>query len=436
MYRQDIAIKAAVQTKTNSIVSTIGMPTHEDTEIAEFLEYNVKKLEDVNGKSWASCLSTIQNTTFWAGASVSEPLYDIKFGSLTLKDIVTYHPNTINIYLDKKGMLSENLPSMDGFHKSGIYQFGLLPNSAEQLLDSWKIIYLPHESDFGNYYGNSLIAPCYKWFRLKEAVVDMMATSLDRLGQRMAYVSMTSTPTSEMRYDPSTGEEKAITNLRLVEEQINAMDGGMPSLLLLANNVAAGTDAKAGSVQLSDPIGNAFLNAIGFIEEQCTKHIIPYFLISDSTYGESSPTAGASERRMEVYYDSLDFHRNQLISVLTKKIFNTLITWNFSRESAKQPAMFTKVYSDRPEDRVSTMQMIKGLTEVAVLNPRNSVDFSMMRQMVRCADRKQTPDDLKFVKEMLIEPKSKARLSDIKKAGAGAKGRPTGDSMPNQTKRE
>ena len=431
MWRQDLTIKSAVRTQVNSIVSTIGEITHPDPEIAEFLNNNIRMLEDEHGRSWHSCLATIQDTSFWAGFSLTEIMFDLRFGSLYIQDLLTYHPNTCAIYPDRQGRITDNKPTLDGYHRSGFYQTGLSPTQAEVRLPLWKTIYLANESDYGNYYGRSLISPCYKWYRLKEALIDMMAEALAKLGDRLLYVSMPSDTLPETRIDVSTGEQKAITTLDLVREQMEAADG-MPDCLFLPQQRAE-IKPQLQSIPMSDNVGGSFLEAIAYIDQETTKHILPFFLISDYSQGSSRGDSEVKERRMEMYYNMLDTYRSTLTSVIIKKVMMPLVKWNFNRSSALIPPTFTRVYSDRPEDRVATMQTVKGLTENGYLNPNNPLDWDMVRQMVRLSNRKMDDDDVKFIKEILINPRQKPTTGPDQSgpAGTGGKGRPTGDRTPN-----
>jgi hypothetical protein len=431
MWRQDLTIKTALNTEVNSIVGTIGELTHPDPEIAEFLNDNIKQLEDEHGKSWQSCLATIQHTSFWAGYSLTEIMFDLKFGQLYLHDLLTYHPSTCLIYPDKHGRLTEGKASMDGYHKSGFYQVGLNPLQAEVKLPLWKTLYLANESDYGNYYGRSLIAPSYKWYRLKEAIIDMMAAALDKTGSRMTTISMPSYPLPEKRLDVSTGQEKPITTLDLVREQLENTEGA-PEFLFLPQQTPD-NKGTVSSVSMFDNVGNMFLDAIAYADQESTKHILPYFLISDH---QTSGNTEARERRMEAYYNALDIHRRNLTSVLLRKVMIPLVEWNFSRASAKIPPTFTRVYSDRPEDRVATMQMVKGLTDTAYLNPRNPQDWDMVRQMVRLSDRKMDEEDLRFIQEVVVNPRQpKLDADPTGIGGTGGRGRPVGNTMPNKAAR-
>lgn len=423
--RQDLTIRSALNTFENYIISTIGEVTHPDEEIASFLNHNLKTMEDTLGVSWKSAIKTALFTKDWAGYSVSEIIFKLEFGSLTLEDLITYHPSTLTIYTDKKGRLVEGGETLDGYHKSGIYQVSLDSTTSLKKLDLWKVLYLGADTEYGNYYGQSLVAPCYKWQRLKEALIDLMLIYLERAGHRMTWISSIAHPTDQSRIDPSTGDERTITTLDLLREQIEK-DDDLKQTLLLPYNVE-GSSPEIGSVPLSDLVGNMFLDAIAYADQESVKHIIPYFLISD---GGHSLSASSIERRMEVFYTNKEQAFNSLTTEAIKQVLQPLVKWNFNRESAKIAPSFARIHSDRSEDRVASMQTVKGLTENGYLNPTNSVDWRMVRQMLRLSDRMMTKEDQEWIEEIVINPRQKGGSSESKGGpnGAGKPGRQTGST--------
>jgi hypothetical protein len=427
MARQDLTIRSALNTRVDSIIGTIGDVIHPDKEIQEFHRDNLKRLEDGTGKNFKSCLRNIQFTTDWAGFSVSEVCYSFDFGSLHVEDILTYHPSTLVIYPNKKGLLVDNQETMDGYHKSGIYQYAINFAPAEQHLDLWKHIYLGRDCDYGNYYGHSLVAPAYKWFRLKEVLIEMMISAMNKLGTRLLWVRSHNTPTEELVLNPATGEERPLTTLELIRNQIEMNEGAIDTLVL--PQVSPDYKPEIGSVQMSDNFGDTFLNTLAYVDQESVRHIIPYFLLMDTDSNES-----ARERRMEIYFNDVYNQREALINVAVQKILMPLQTWNFNRAAAKIPPTFARIFSDRPEDRVATMQMVTGLTETGYLNPTNPMDWGMVREMVRLAGREMTEADLKFINEVVIEPLQKPEPA----AGAATKkptaGRPKGVSKPLSTR--
>jgi hypothetical protein len=430
MWRQDLTIKSAVQARTQWLLGTIGEVEHPDKEIAAFLNNNIKELQQENGRSWTDILEVIEQTTYWSGFSASEIMFDLKFGALYLKDILTYHPTSIVIHADKKGQLVHGKETIDGVRRSGIWQLSTGPLSKEVHLDLWKVIYLANESDYGNYYGRSLIGASYKWHRLKEALIDMMAANLDKSGNKMLWVRMPSYPTDEVRVSPTTGEEAFINSIELVKEQFEAAEG-IPEVVFLPYQ-QSDIKPEIGSETLQDQVGDTFIKAIEYADHQSIKHIIPSFLLGSNMTGSDSQNSIKVERQVELFTNSIEMDRSRLCNALVRKVFQPLMEWNFSRASTKVPPTFARVYSDRSEDRVATMQMIKGLVESAVLNPRSDEDYRKIMQMLRLGTRERTKDDKLFIQQMLITPREKnPRPDDVGPSGSGSPGRTTG-SRPKQ----
>lgn len=436
MWRQDLTIKSAIQARIQWLISTIGAIEHPDKNVAQFLNYNIKQLEDLNGRSWTNILEVMLQTMYWSGYSDSEILFQLKDGTLYLEDIVTYHPSTIMIVTDKKGKLTHNLASFNGYYKSGIHQLSSSPEFQHKHLDLWKMIHLNNEADYGNYYGRSLIGASYKWYRLKEALIDMMASALDRLGTKLTWVRMPSYKTEELRVDPQTGEELPITSLQLVMEQFENADGP-PDVLFLPFQQSE-LKPEIGTESLQDQIGDLYIKAIEYADHQSVKHIIPSFLLSSTQYLSSASQGGEiqNERQIELFMNSIEADRNLLLTTLIKKVFMPIMSWNFSSSSTKVAPTFSRVYSDRSEDRLATMQMIKGLVESAVLNPRSDEDYTKIMQMLRLGIRERTDDDKKFIEEMLIAPRKKdPRPSDVGPKGSGRPGRSTGNKSKQISKK-
>lgn len=435
MWRQDITVKSALQSRTQWLLGTIGEVEHPDKEIADFLNHNLEEMQQTNGRAWKDVLEVIQETTYWSGFSASEVMFDLKFGSLYLSDVLTYHPSSIIIHTNKDGRLTHGEPTIDGVRKSGIWQLATGPQTREVHLDLWKVVHLANESDFGNYYGRSLISASYKWHRLKEALIDMMAANLDKAGNKMIWIRMPSYPTQEIRIDPTTGDEEFINSLELVRDQFEEAEG-IPEVVFLPYQ-QSDIKPEVGSEVLQEQVGDLFIKAIEYADHQSIKHIMPSFLLSGSFYDEGRANPVKNERQIELFTNSIDLDRARLCNALIRKILQPLIEWNFNRSSTKVAPSFSRVYSDRSEDRVATMQMIKGLIESAVLNPRNAEDYRKIMQMLRLGSRTRDKDDALFIEQILIEPRKKnPRTDDVGRNGSGAPGRSTGNKSKQIDKKQ
>lgn len=427
--RQDVTIKSGLSARILWLLNTIGEIEHPDPEIAEFHNNNLRQLEDDNGFSWKSRLQILEETKCWAGNSVSEIMFKLKFGSLYLEDLITYDPKSIVIFPDKRGRLVQGKETYDAYHTSGIWQYAQGPNFREVQLDLWKHIHLVNQSEFANYQGVSVLEPSYLWYRYKEALLDMLAMALDNEGKRVLAITAPSYKLEEREVNPSTGEEERISSLQLIKNQMDSAEGYPMAVYLPYQTPDQMPSIQSISVQ--DKISEQFMSAIEYADAQSVKHIIPAFLISSAGSSDSDPSV--RERQLEMFSNNIEVDRSNLLAALIKKVFMPIQQWNFNRESAKIPPTFTRRYSDRAEDRLATMQVVKGLTDSAWLNPYNEQDYVKVMQMLRLDPRQRDDDDMQFIFDMLIEPRRQKdpHADDVGPNGSGKAGRSVG-SKPKQ----
>lgn len=444
----DTVVNAALTINTSCVVAAIGDITHPDQEIADFLKYNIAYIEDQYNTSWKAIISDLYFTSRWAGYSFAENLYAAAAGKLLLDGIAPYHPKTITIYPDKQGRLVDNKETDYPDKKSGIYQASSFMGK-EVHIPRWKSIFLSNSCHFGNYYGRSDIEAIVKWHRLKEALVEMMAVSLDRFASPLYYAIAPDYPTNRTKIDPATGGETSVTTHEILEEQIQNIIATERSFLLLSQQDNT-NKPSLGALAPSNNPGDIYLRAIQYCNEQIVLNLTtPYFLIQNEQINSEATT----ERRMEVFYNITESLRQRYILPIYRQAFSKVIRYNFTGRASLEPPSFAKSYSDRPEDRVATMQMVRGMTELGYFNPKNKQDFEMVRQMVRAVSRELKGEDKQFIDDVLLamhQIEAKKELAEISseekanfmKTNGGSKtkqvnvksqGRPTGSVSPLNT---
>jgi hypothetical protein len=407
MSRYESVIKFTLNILLNSVIGSLGPIQHPDSDIQNFLNYNIDRLNNIYCIDILSQIKSMAYTTLWAGFSVTEKLYELDNGMILLRDLVQYHPKTITIRTNKKGRLVEGEPAFDLHntgYKSGVFQTGY--DTAEVQLPLWKICYATHGFEFNNYYGSSLLEPCYRWHILKEAYVDMLTLCLDRYGVESI--------------NPATGEVQELSAQDLLEQQIqntNPQDGNVLFLPFSESDMKPSIN----TLSASNDLGDTFYKAIRFCEvEQVRSMLIHYGFIESKT----GKDAELSERQIEFFNNVVSSLYSTLIRPICNQVFHNLIIENFSRESAKIPPFFPLRDSSRPETHVARTQMIQGLTELGFFNPTNSSDWAMVREMVDATPRDFEPSDLEFIKKIAINPRqpSKSSTSDpSRKASRGAR---------------
>ncbi len=454
----DSTVASCLDILVNVLVSSLGEIEHPDPDIQAYCRYNVSRLGEEEGLiDFDVLLSEIIHSTLWAGFSVSEKLFEVVEGTLLLKDIVSYHPSSITIKPNKQGRLTEGEATLDvGGGTSGIYQATF--DNPEKRLDLWKIVYLANNKTFGNFYGRSVIeSAIYKWHLLKEGLIDSLATSIDRNGNPLLAITMPVQTTSATERDPQTGELRYLTTQELLQNQLNSSAttlGGGNVIYLPQTNPDMKPEIK--NITSGTPPADIFLKPI---QDLCDLEIVKCLLIPFVLQSANvNLPQTAVERQVEIFNRILGSMHKRFIRPAAAQIFKPLINFSFpDRPLRNISPTFPLQNTVRAEDRVALMQMISGLTASGYLNPTNEIDFRSIRRLVNIIDRPFEPEDLQFVKDMLINPKLKTeaggvgkktsgarvkttkprdRTSEGKVKGTGGKGRPTGTSNPQNKPRE
>lgn len=437
----DNLVEAGLDAVCNEVISTIGIPQHEDPEIQQFLYDMLQRMQGELGYSLHDCLYHILKTELWAGFQASEAVFDFWDGNLVLDDLVTYHPATLFIVPDKKGRLRENRQTVDGYRKSGIYQQAI-ETQPEVQLPLGKTLYTAHQARFGNYYGRSVISSIYKWHRLKETLIDMMVIALDRFGNPLLWVRTSNQSTGRTEVNPATGEEYQVSAQQEIEEQMQDLQGDGNVIVLTQSQ--PDIKPEVGALTTGNDVGTTFLEAIDYASEQIAIGLYPpFFLLSDRTKIDNDTLI---ERRMDQFKNLVQIKRDKLVNAFCNKILWQIVKYNFNRDSAKTPPTLSYVQASRQEKLVDKMQAVKGLTEDAYINPKNEMDWNMVRQMINATPREMDQKDRQFIEKMLIKPKekdagpnslnrttttntaTKKGNPDRGKQGQGTSGRPTGSS--------
>lgn len=433
---QDSVINAALQILTATVVSSTSGLRHPDKEINNFVQYNLSYMEDQYDSSWQAIIADAFFTSRWAGFAVGELIFakGSKY-DLMLDGVANYHPKTIRIYPDKNGRLTDNQPTKYNVRRSGIYQIS--HERTEVRIPQWKCIYISNRNLFGDYYGRSDIEAIYKWWQLKEALVEMMAVALDKFGRPLTYIIAPNTVTSASEQNPATGEIEPVTTFDLLERQIeNSINSDVQYLMLAQND--GSNKPSIGTIYSGNNPGDTYLKAINYCNEQMVANLTtPFFLLNNNDASTETP-----ERRMEVFYSLTDLYKERFIQSIVRQMFSKAIKWNFSKAAALEPVRALRAYNDRAEDRVATMQMVRGMSELGYLNPKNPEDFNMVRQMVRASTRDLKEEDKLFIDNVLLGinlPQEDNEVDGSSGGGSGGTatpsrrqkpGRPVGSSSP------
>lgn len=437
----DTTVNAVLEIIASTVVSLLGPLEHPDPEIDSYLKYNAGRLTNELGVNSMAFMQEMIISALTTGISVSENLFDVVSGNIFLKDFAHYDPKSIHIRTNIHGRLTEGEASLSGGFKSGVYQSAhslssIVGVSGDINLPLWKINLINHRRRYGNYYGTSAIEPIYKWTLTTDSVADKMIVALDRFGTPITSIVMPVNSTNETSVDPETGEERPLTSIEVVRDTIENQDlrGGN---VILIPMYSKDLKPEIKSITTGNNVGSTFTDTIHFCDLQKARGLlVPLALVGGAK--QSTDNESQSERQMEIFHRVVESIYNEMIVPYISQSWHRLIRLMFSRESSKVPPTYPLRKTSRPEERVALMQLITGLTDRGYLVPTNDKDWEMIRDWVAANKREQNPNDLDFINNMLVVPRTPGPANSKTKSqpkGKGKPGRPVGSSKSQQISR-
>lgn len=404
----DATISSTLDLLAECLVSSLGEIEHEHEEAEDFCKEQVRYLLEEYNVDVYQEIKQIVKSTLRSGFSATETLFEDR-GFLALKGFAQYHPSTIVIRTNTRGQLTEGDPSTDPGFTSGIWQKVRNPHhelknisghDGEVRLSMWRTILLSHDKTYNNYYGTSVIERCYRWHVIKESLLDMFLVTQDQHGNPMTVMYIPNAKSGEYEIDPETGEEKSLTVMNSVERQLNSVSSQEGNTLLFP---FTDPDMKPEVKVLSNSsdVAKGYLDAIKFCDQQIVRSMLVPLSIVDSS--EVTVGGGLAERDMEMFNRTINSLYTSLVVPIINKSFGFLVKENFSAPISDRMPTIPLRNIMRPEDRVSMMQFIRGLTELTYLNPSNEVDRHMVRSWVGAIEREWSSEDAEFYKKFLLQ---------------------------------
>lgn len=414
MKDQDVTIRFALDFTADLAAGYVAGLRHPDPEVDRWLQDNLAYLRWERGVDYVNLFREWFRVSLWAGFAVGEVLYRLgPDGRVWLDDLVVYHPATILIKLNRKGRIAEGDRAADGTPCGFWQQSGAGPAAH---LPLWKVAWMAHNVEFGNYYGKSLLDTAHRWFLIERVVTDMMVDALDLFGNPWVAIQFHDGLTQERKTDPNTGQERQMSVRELIEAQVEENKMGGRNVLLLGY-----TDPQMKpEVQVlttGNNVGGTFIDVIQFCDaRKLQSFLMPFSLINY----EGEQDSRSVERQVELFYRGVRARAAQAIERFIAQTFLRLVRLNFQNDRLPAPrAEIREVV--RPEDRVSMMQMVSGLTRMGYFNPNDEEDWQAVRSWVAMCQRSMESGDRQFIQQLFARPP--------------AGGRPPGSSRPQDAPR-
>lgn len=357
MYDTDETVAAAIDFVSMAVLIRLGQYDHEDPQIAKWVN---DALAGMNGSFVQACFEIL--SALWAGYSVTEVNLEPKGSRVMLESLTTYEPETILFRLDDNGRLM----------RDGVMQYRVWAGSPVKIPTKKTIIY-SHNRLFGNPYGRSACRRIYKNWLLKDAVLKMWATALDRFGTPL----LAAVVPDMMVQDPDYPDDP--------NKQISALDYVMRVLNNIQNQTVLGfhkgTDAKA-LTQGGSGVGEAFDKAIAYFNKMIMRGVLlPSLLLEEGRKGGSYALGSAHFDAFLIMTQNIF---RQLVEALVDQLIRVLIQLNFG------PQQNYGTFEDRlksEEDIQKLANVFHVLLTDGFLTPEAEEDWQHVRRKTGLPDR-------------------------------------------------
>lgn len=420
MVDTDDTIGSGVDFLTTCLAARLGRYQHPDEEITEHVN---KALAAVEG-GFSNTVKEILSAS-WAGFSVGEKVFgdDPVLGFIP-KSIVPMPPSTLLFETERTGELTSDgilqyqrnynpyllgrgvgyfggtLSSGVGFAQGGgarpdiFAKLGDLPfplrtaNSFSYLsirIPKAKCIHYAFDAQgkFRNPYGRSLLRRCYKYYVLKDAILQMMAIALDRKG----------TPLTVVYYDPNA---PIYDRANLPNPGNDGTARGQPKVAIhpgqaaekamkdIHNSSIIYLPGKKGEIYELDALSQQS-NAADFLAalEFCNKSILRALLIPSLMFGDGQGGYALGEVHAKSFEKVLDGTNAGLEEVLLKHWVRDILMLNFPRSKWEKDGLGSFSKRELTQDEIQKVMVTfeQGINS-GIIDQQDLNDLNKMRESI------------------------------------------------------
>jgi phage gp29-like protein len=347
MYRTDPTVKAGIEFIRLSILSRLaGYQNSSYPKVEEFVKLALQKME---GSLWDVVQDLL--SALWAGFSIAEVTYKNLDGKIVWKRIKVLNPTSIypdGLELNDKGEILRIVQRI----------------GTEKIeLPLKRCIIWSFSSEFNNPWGNSLLRPAYSPWLMKQLLIRLWNTHLERQATPFGVVAL---PQAEMNVwcPVHQREERYIEAMKHIMEDLHNRNS-----LIYAGGAEVRFERLEGK-------GELFESAIRYYDSQILRALlIPSLLVSEGEYG----TRAQAIVHQEAFQMMLSGIIRELKAVLDEQMFRPLIKMNFGELDDWGGVIF-KPFAD--SDYAIWADVLTKLTNAGWLSPKKEEEVERVKEII------------------------------------------------------
>lgn len=417
MVDTDDTVGSGVDFLTTCLAARMGRYSHPSEEITKWVN---DRLNEIEG-GWVNSMKELLSAS-WAGFSVAEKVWANTEQGFVPKKIVHLPPGTILFEVDRTGELTYDgilqyqrnyNPALFGsgtaylfgftgvgfnstsgqvtYRPDAYAKFGDLPFPIRSAnLYSYLSIRIPKkkcihysfdaQGKFGNPYGRSLLRRAYKHWVLKDTVMQMLATALDRKGTplTLVYVDPNNTFIDTEKYQEGQ-------NLTQKDIGIRAQMAVKKAFENIHNDSVMILPGKKGQFIETDFV-NQSSNASDFIQtlEFLNKSIMRSLLIPSLVFtsGDGSGSFALGSEHAKTFDKILDGMLNGFQQTLLHQLIEEMLTLNFPSEQWRKDGLGEFTSRELTQDeREKEMNCVAQAVSIGAIDMTDLNDLNKTREI-------------------------------------------------------
>ncbi len=337
--RRDYIISRAINFQIRTMLASIGDYTHPNPKIRDFVKKNLDQAEG-NLQKW---IFELMWSGLVYGRGVSEINWVVRDNQVFINNLVSYHPRSISLVVSLDGVLTDGKknPYSSLFPKTGVWQE--LPSKILMARDNRlkkdaflsyvriplnKVCLVTHAGKFGNYDGESALAPIWDSYQRKVKTRDDLMITAERYGAPLVAITAPFAYTANTVIDEQTNQPRKETLAESISRNMEHLSTSTGLVIEEPALGAAQEKVRIQTVTTGNNFGDSFLNVLHQLDAEILLGLgVPPLLFLEQRVGLGSGSLAATQA--DYYKETLVTLFKEFVEPFTEQVIGRLVYYNF-----------------------------------------------------------------------------------------------------------
>jgi hypothetical protein len=228
-----------------------------------------------------------------------------------------------------------------------------------------RLVVYVHDREGGNWLGQSLLRPAYKFWLLKDRILRVQAQTVDRNGMGVPVYTASEVPASLAETDLQEYTRRQTEEIKRGEEIARGFRSGNTSGAAIPNGAKLELLGVQGTLPDAD-------KPIRYYDEQIARAVLAHFL----NLGTETGSWALGSTFADFFTLSLQTIANDIADVATQHVVEDLVDINFGESEPAPRVTFDEIGSRSP----ATAESIKALIDCGAITPDEALEAELRQK--------------------------------------------------------